>query len=156
MNERCSSEVRAHVGQGGDKQARGSRLRPVRLVEGGRAVCASPPGHVRRGLFAGRFPRTLPEGSRSLASGIPGGSLVAGARPCRPARSLRSCPRPPGPCSRGGRPGRGPGLSSAPPRQPSCQAHLVPAAAVGLRLRFPCELVFLIFHCLPQLIELNL
>lgn len=99
MNERCSSEVRAHVGQGGDKQARGSRLRPVRLVEGGRAVCASPPGHVRRGLFAGRFPRTLPEGSPSLASGIPGGSLVAGARPCRPARSLRSCPRPPGPAA---------------------------------------------------------
>lgn len=33
---------------------------------------------MRRGLFAGRFPGTLPEGSPSLASGIPGGSLVVG------------------------------------------------------------------------------
>ena len=53
----------------------------------------------------------------------------------------------------------GGGLAPSPqplPRQPCCQVHLVPGAAVGLCLRFPCELVFLIFHCLPQLIELNL
>ena len=144
---------------------------PVWLVEGGWGVCASPPGHVRRALFAGRFPRTLPKGSPSLASGIPGGSLVVAPQACPLAQELPTGPvaggallrealSAPGFCRRGeARPILGGARPPSPqplPHEPCWQIHLVPGAAVGLLLRFPCERVFLIFHCFPQLIELNL
>ena len=175
----ASSEAHAHVVSVSEGTSRcvGPACSPC-LACGGWLGCLCISSRARE---EGALCRTL---SENTARGVPVSGLWdprwiprgGGARPHRPARSLRSCPRLPWPVGRsfgrgprpgsagearpvlgGGSPGRRPSLlSSAPPLKPYCQTHLVPGTAVGLLLRFPCELVFLIFQCFLQLIELNL
>lgn len=169
----ASSEIRAHVVSvhEGTGRSVGPTCGPVWLVEGGWGVCISS-----RAGEEGALCMTL---SENTACGVPVLGLWdprwvpcgAAQGPCRPARSLGSCPRPPWPvghrrwgqprlsCGRrcprpGGSAGEaGPSWEAPPPRVVGFSSSLGCWGVCSSDL--PVSLFFLTFHCFPELIELN-